>query len=128
DDLISFDIHSNGQIWSGTFWDLRKQLITKYGYPIGVRTADELHAKVLAGSPGWTNAYSLAIALDDNDDNPANGSPNSCEINAAFSAHGLAISPVPGAGSLRFTHDPAAGQASGTISAQISSAPSCGTL
>ncbi|HLU65949.1 MAG TPA: M36 family metallopeptidase [Kofleriaceae bacterium] len=122
--LGSADVHWNGQIWSGTFWDLRAGLRDRYG-AAGVRMADDLHARVLRASPTWASAYDLAIALDDDDEDPGNGSPHSCEINAAFAAHGLAPSPRPARGSLRFSHQPAAGA---PLAVTITAAPGCGDL
>jgi hypothetical protein len=121
------DVHWNGQIWAGTFWDLRAALRERHGAVVGTRMADDLHARVLRAGPSWVNAYELAITLDDDDGDPTNGSPHSCEINAAFAAHGLAPDPRPARGSLRLEHDPAAASA-GTILAAVSAAPGCGEL
>ena len=121
------DVHWNGQIWSGTFWDLRTALEAKYGAITGRFMTDRLHADVLRGSPTWDSAYDLAIALDDDDDDPSNGAPDSCEINEAFAAHGLAPAPVPSRGSLDF-HLASPATVEPGDSVQLTIVPRCGSF
>jgi hypothetical protein len=124
-------VHWDGQIWSGTWWDVRKGMRARYGEVVGTRMADDLHTRAVRGGPVWTTAYAVTIGLDDDDDDPSNGTPHSCEINAAFAAHGLAAAtPVPSRGSLRFTHTPAASAIEGdqTIALAVQTAAGCGDL
>jgi len=37
-----------------------------------------------------SDVYDATLALDDNDGDVSNGTPNFCEINKAFAKHGLA--------------------------------------
>lgn len=132
DDLQAGNVHWNGQIWAGTFWDLRGLLRSKYGATPGTRMADQLHADVLRASPDWTTMYDLAIAIDDDDDDPTNGSPNSCEINLAFAQHGLLPeSPAPNRDSLRVGHEAELAvdePGDQDIVAQLWALPGCGAV
>ncbi|HVO31360.1 MAG TPA: hypothetical protein VMV18_11505, partial [bacterium] len=86
---LTGEVHNDGLIWVGALWDLRKALITKYGYDAGRHATDMIFAKALSTGPTLDQAYDEVLLADDDDGNLANGTPNQCEIDAAFGLHGL---------------------------------------
>lgn len=130
DGVLVDDVHHNGQIWSGSWWDLRALLGDLHG-PSGIRHADRLHAATLRGAPTFESAYELAIAADDDDGDPSNGTPHACLITAAFARHGLAPAPRPSQGAIRYGHDPVEAAAAGQpieIAAIVDPLQGCGPL
>lgn len=105
-DDFTGEVHDDGLVWGGAWWDLRKELIAKYGYAEGVYVSDVLHSDTLRGGPSITSAYQDALVADDDDNDITNGTPNSCEINRAFAAHGLVTNAVPEFGYVAFDHTP----------------------
>lgn len=89
DDLTG-EVHDDGEIIGGTMWDLRKALIAKLGAEAGEAQARKLYYAALQRSPNIPTTYAEALLADDDDGNLANGTPNQCEINSVFGAHGLA--------------------------------------
>ncbi len=83
------EVHQDGLIWAGAMWDLLELLVDKHGDVAGRRIADRLFVLGLTQGPGLTSAYPAVLAADDDDGDLSNGTPNACEINAAFDAHGL---------------------------------------
>lgn len=83
------EVHEDGLIWAGAMWDLRVALVGKFGPSEGARTADLLFTRAVAQGPRLGTSYAALLAADDDDNDPSNGTPNSCEINAAFDSHGL---------------------------------------
>lgn len=83
------EVHQDGLIWASAWWDLRTAMIAKHGEWAGRIIADRLFVQTLAQGPGLSTAYPLILAADDDDNDPANGTPNSCEINAIWDAHGM---------------------------------------
>lgn len=88
DDLVGA-VHQDGLIIGGTLWDLRQLLVDKLGETAGVATSAELFAQALRNADDIPSMYTETLAADDDDGNLANGTPNVCEISAAFGAHGL---------------------------------------
>ena len=84
------EVHQEGQIIGGAFWDLRVALISRYGASRGAWLAEELFYKHLLTTDTYLDSYQAVLRLDDNDGNPATPAPDLCLINAAFAAHGLA--------------------------------------
>ena len=84
------EVHSEGLIIGGTFWDLRKALIARLGAEAGAVHAETLFFQHLLTANRYTDSYEIVLRLDDEDGNPATQSANFCAINQAFSAHGLA--------------------------------------
>jgi hypothetical protein len=77
--------HNAGQVIAGTWWEVRQNLIQRYGKEEGVATSDRLFLKFLTKVGNLTSSYQAAIAADDDTDNdPTNGTVHSCEINQAF--------------------------------------------
>ncbi len=88
DDLTA-EVHDDGRIIGGTLWDLRTALINKLGPGPGVAQADHIWFQSIRRAVDIPSMYPEALLADDDDGNLANGTPNECEINVAFNAHGL---------------------------------------
>ncbi|MGE0398046.1 MAG: MYXO-CTERM sorting domain-containing protein [Kofleriaceae bacterium] len=89
DDLTG-EVHDDGEIIGGTMWDLRGALIAKLGDDAGEALARKLYYAALRRSPDIPTTYPEVLLADDDDGNLENGTPNQCEINTVFGAHGLA--------------------------------------
>lgn len=87
---IDQDPHITGLIFAGTMWDLRKVFIDKYGEAAGVTLANRLWYATLQRAADLPTTYAEVLAADDDDGDLSNGTPNLCDISAAFVAHGLA--------------------------------------
>ncbi|MEO7329133.1 MAG: hypothetical protein ABI193_11170, partial [Minicystis sp.] len=83
------EIHDTGIIIGGALWDLRKALVLKYGEEKGIATADQLYYQAIRRAADIPTMYVESIAADDDDGDLENGTPNLCEINAAYGLHGL---------------------------------------
>jgi hypothetical protein len=81
--------HTTGLIFSGAMWDLRKLLIQQYGETEGIDRADRLFYAAVQRSANIPATYIEVLAEDDDDGDLSNGTPNGCDINAAFGSHGL---------------------------------------
>lgn len=88
------EIHTEGTVIGGAFWDLRQMLETKFG-DLGISWAEELFLKHLLITDYDEFSYISVLKLDDDDDDLSNGTPNYCLINVAFSSHGLAEKEKP---------------------------------
>lgn len=92
-------VHFTGLIFSGAMWDLRKLLIQRLGPVQGVALADRLFYATLQRATDIPSTYLEVLVEDDDDGSLTNGTPNLCDINAAFGLHGLrqldvAVSPL----------------------------------
>ncbi|MFT4542042.1 MAG: Zn-dependent metalloprotease [Planctomycetota bacterium] len=86
------ETHDDGEVWMGTAWKIRVNLNNSLGNSAGDLTADSLFLS-------WLNSYNQTqirtvietqwLALDDNDGNISNGTPNYSDINAGFLIHGF---------------------------------------
>jgi MYXO-CTERM domain-containing protein len=83
------EVHDEGRILGGTLWDLRKALVEKYGESLGVQKADMIWFGGIRRSVDMQSWYLEALITNDDDGDIQNGTPDDCEINAAFAAHGL---------------------------------------
>lgn len=83
------EVHDEGLIIGGAFWDLRQSLIEKYGEIRGADIAASLFFRHLLVADSYLESFDLVSSLDDDDSNPATPSPNYCLIVTAFKAHGL---------------------------------------
>lgn len=84
----SGEVHDEGRIIGGALWDLRKLMVAKHG-AAGVFATDRIWYEATRRAVDIPSMYVEALVVDDDDGNLANGTPNVCEINAAFGAHGL---------------------------------------
>ena len=82
-------VHGEGRIIGGALWDLRKVMIDKLGQAQGVAYTDLLYYETHRRAVNIPSMYVEALLFDDDDGNLANGTPNACEINAAYGPHGL---------------------------------------
>jgi hypothetical protein len=77
--------HNAGPVLAGALWELRTHLIRRHGPILGEEKTAEFLMRFMSVVTDMGSAYSAAIAADeDDDDNPANGTIHSCEINNAF--------------------------------------------
>lgn len=81
--------HLEGRIIGGTLWDLRTALMAKLGDEEGREHADLIWYESIRRAYDIPSMYPEALVADDDDGDISNGTPNVCEINAAFEAHGL---------------------------------------
>ena len=84
------EVHDEGEIIGEALWDLRKALVAKLGDTAGFTQFLKLYYGIMQRASDIPASYAEALATDDNDGDLTNGTPNLCEINAAFGAHGLA--------------------------------------
>jgi len=83
------EIHDAGRIIGGTLWDLRNVLMAKYGPEEGKRRTDVIWYEGTRRAIDMPSMYGAALLANDDDGNLANGTPDACEINQVFGAHGL---------------------------------------
>ena len=82
-------VHFEGQIIGGTLWDLRTALMLSLGAVPGREHTDRIWYEATRRAVNIPTMYPEALVYDDDDGDLSNGTPNICEINAAFEAHGL---------------------------------------
>jgi len=83
------EIHHTGMIFGGTFWDLRKDLITSLGEAPGIALSLQLYVGALRRSVDIPTSLLATLAADDDDGDLSNGTPHECAIRDAFGRHGL---------------------------------------
>lgn len=87
---VEDEVHADGLIIGGAWYDMYTSLKGK----LGKEKANQLFAKFLFKgiyqATKMSDVYDATLALDDDDSNVNNGTPNFCEINKAFAKHGLA--------------------------------------
>ncbi|HTJ47576.1 MAG TPA: hypothetical protein VL463_36010 [Kofleriaceae bacterium] len=84
------EVHDSGMILSGAMWDLRVALIAKYGHDLGRQKHDDMYYGIIQHAPDMPSAYAEALAVNDDNGNLQDGTPDLCAIKLAFAAHGLA--------------------------------------
>lgn len=94
-------VHFTGLIFAGAMWDLRELLVDRLGEEEGVALADRLFYGTVQRAGDIPSTYLEALIEDDDNGNLDDGTPNICDINAAFGTHGLrqlevAVSPLAG--------------------------------
>ena len=89
-DDITGEVHADGEIIGGTMWDVKKALEAKLGAAAGHAKTVEIFYGILQRASDIPSSYAEALVADDDDGDLANGSPNQCELNTVFKAHGLA--------------------------------------
>ncbi|MEM7153373.1 MAG: myxococcus cysteine-rich repeat containing protein [Myxococcota bacterium] len=82
-------VHETGRIIGGTLWDLRTSLMAIMGDEAGRDHVDHIYYEATRRAVDIPSMYAETLIYDDDDGNLLNGTPNGCEINAAFEAHGL---------------------------------------
>ncbi len=96
-DLVG-QVHADGEIIAGCFWDTGLNLgnlqqmidLFKESYYAGITGPD--------GTEGilYVDVLEEVLALDDNDGDITNGTPNYCDITSAFAIHGISLSASSG--------------------------------
>ena len=101
-DDISGEVHHDGLIIGGAFWDLRLNT--------DLVTAQYLHHYAMYGTPDDFNTgiaygewFLETVIVDDDDGDLSNGTPNFTEIADAFNAHGIGTALFM---SFSFSHTP----------------------
>ena len=89
EDISGGDPHYTGLIIAGTLWDLRADLRAKLGDAEGTTLTDKIWFESIRRAVDIPSMYPEALLVDDDDGDLSNGTPNECEINRAFYAHGL---------------------------------------
>lgn len=84
------EVHKDGLIVAGAWYDLYRGLQTKLGAAKAKDLMGKFLFKGISTYAKMSDVYSATLALDDNNANLADGSPNLCVINKAFEDHGLA--------------------------------------
>jgi trimeric autotransporter adhesin len=112
---LGFEGHCESYIASSANWDLAQMLVAHYGVDPGWAAMDAIWYDSLTPSKsayqlvsgrkctttatvdgcGATNWYTVYLAVDDDDGNLANGTPNGCRIWDAFNLHGIACGSRP---------------------------------
>ncbi len=111
---MRFQGHCESLIASTANWDLKNALIDEFG-EAGWQKMDDIwygslvpsksayqvasggtcNANATVNGCGATNWYTVFLAVDDDDGNLANGTPNACRIWDSFNAHGIACGSRP---------------------------------
>lgn len=77
--------HNAGPVLCGALWEMHRALERRHGPSAAYEQMAAFLMRFLSVVTDMGSVYSAAIAADeDNDDNPANGTVHSCEINHAF--------------------------------------------
>jgi len=84
------EVHAEGLIIGGTFWDLFKTLSAKYNAEQANDIVSAIAFKTIFTATTYRDVYDAALLVNDNDTDPFTKAPDFCEINGAFTAHGLA--------------------------------------
>jgi hypothetical protein len=112
---MGYEGHCESHIASTANWDLTQSLITAHGTEPGWAAMEELwygsltatksayqvvsggqcNPSAVVNGCGAQNWYTVYLAVDDDDGNLANGTPNGCRIWDAFDAHGIACGTRP---------------------------------
>lgn len=87
---IKNEVHADGLIIASTFYDLFKALEKIYGVDSATDLISKYAYKGIYTAVKYNDMYKVTLTIDDNDTDPANGTPNLCMINKAFTDHGLA--------------------------------------
>lgn len=92
---LGYQCHCEGEIYGQTGWDLSLALVDKHGEQTGWLEHERIFYQALPQSGGYLpenpNAiYDAYLAVDDDDGNLSNGTPNGQEIFEAFDRHGIA--------------------------------------
>jgi cysteine-rich repeat protein len=83
-------VHNDGHIISGAFWDLRKALIAQLGEQEGKDLLHEMYYAAISRADDMLSCYAEVLLADDDNGNIADGTPHQCAIDQAFALHGLA--------------------------------------
>ena len=85
------EVHAQGTIIGGAFWELRRRMINKYG-DAGHDKSARLFFRHLLEAESYLQSYQIIQRLADDDNNPATRHGDWCIVNQSFAAKGLAPS------------------------------------
>ena len=86
---VDDEIHLQGTIIGGAFWELRRRMINKYG-EAGKNKAANLFFRHLLEVESFQDSYEIVQRVADEDNNPATRHADWCIVNHAFAVKGLA--------------------------------------
>ncbi len=89
------EVHDDGEIIGGTFWDLMVALEAQLGPTAGYNKTLALYYAVMQRATDIPSSYAEALLADDDDGDLSNGTPNKCAIHAAYAAHNLTSGAPP---------------------------------
>ncbi len=89
------EVHDDGEIIGGTFWDLMVALEAQLGQQAGYEKTIDIYYSVMQRASDIPSSYAEALLGDDDDGDLSNGTPTQCTIHAAFAAHNLASGAPP---------------------------------
>jgi hypothetical protein len=113
---MGYECHCESYIASSAVWDLKDLLVTSAGsadagyaamqqlwynslFPTKsayqVASGGQCNPSAAVNGCGATNWYTVLLAVDDDDGNLGNGTPNGCRIWQAFNDHGIACGTQP---------------------------------
>jgi MYXO-CTERM domain-containing protein len=81
--------HDEGEIIGEALYDLRKALESKLGTGPGFEQFLVLYYGVMQRASDIPSSYPAALLADDDNGDLSDGTPNQCDITAAFGLHGL---------------------------------------
>ncbi|HUD72311.1 MAG TPA: hypothetical protein VMQ62_10145 [Dongiaceae bacterium] len=89
------EVHCEGEIYGQAHWDLAQAFIAKHGFNTGWQDLERIYFLSLPQADTMVptsaqSVYNAYLAIDDDNGNLADGTPNCNEIDAAFRAHGIA--------------------------------------
>ena len=95
DGTFGHEVHCEGEIYGQAQWDLAGLMTAKHGFNTGWQDLERIYFVLLPQAdtmnPGFSgNVYDAYLAVDDDNGNLADGTPNCLEIFTAFAAHGIA--------------------------------------
>ena len=90
DGSLPYECHCQGLILSGAVWDLYELLRDRWGRDQATDIITELHCLTFTDWATYPGAYIHYLAVDDDDGDLSNGTPNGCLIYEAFQRHGIA--------------------------------------
>lgn len=96
-DDVYGEVHQDGLIFGGAFYDLLLELQDTYGegpteFGEAWTVAGTLLAEAIKGGPTLETVYDEFVLADDDDGDLGNGTPHLCEIVVAFERHGIGAS------------------------------------
>lgn len=87
---VEDEVHADGLIVGGAWYDMYTALKSKLGKDKANQLFGKFLFKGIYQATKMSDVYDATLAIDDNDGDVSNGTPNFCEINKAFAKHGLA--------------------------------------
>jgi MYXO-CTERM domain-containing protein len=89
------EVHDDGEIIGGTFWDLLVAMEASLGQQAGYDKTVDMFYSIMQRASDIPTSYAEALLGDDDDGDLANGTPNKCTIHAAYALHNLASGAPP---------------------------------